>query len=173
MDVRVNLPPRLSAAADACLLPGTTTAWHNAVQAAASRLGPHWPQTDEPTTHTTEMVVATVALIIYLLPPDAPADAVECALDAGTDVEDEPQVLSNQLRRGLADAGHTADSDPLVRLSRKLLDRESFDFVDVPIFMTGGLTRWNSELHSSAPLAYRLLAPVQRPANGAAWECAE
>lgn len=151
----MTLSADLDDATTACLLHGTDAGWHNAVRNAAELLAPHWT---EGHTSDADGVLATVALTLYSLPQDAPTEAVLHALDGDVDLEHEPIALANLLRQGLANTGHTMDSDPLQQLLKRLLSRQQFAMSDVPISMTGGLTRDHSELYDAARRARVLLA---------------
>lgn len=135
--------------------PQTPIAWEEAVGQASRLLAPAWPQ--EPSAGASTALGA-VALTVYALahargvrPSEVSAEAVLDAMDE-VDVEREPSGLKNLLIDELRAAGHTGDDDPLQRLRRSLVRRESFaTTVDVPVDLTGGLTRSPSGLAGAAP----------------------
>ncbi|POX43033.1 hypothetical protein C3486_02090 [Streptomyces sp. Ru73] len=135
--------------------PQTPLAWEEAVVQAGRLLAPAWPQ--EPSAGASTALGA-VALTVYALahargvrPSEVSADTVLDAMDE-VDVEHEPSGLKTLLVNELPAAGHTGDNDPLQRLRLSLIRRESFaTTVDVPIDLTGGLTRCPSGLAGAAP----------------------
>jgi hypothetical protein len=142
--------------------------WCAAVDRAEELIAPGWEAVhgngsrDDAAGYRT---AGTVALVVHVLSRASgcrPALVDRCsvldALSGEEDVEREPADLARVLRRGLAEAGHTdAEGDPIARLHHRLVAREPFALDDVPVALTGGLTRWSSALAGAARRARRAL----------------
>lgn len=141
--------------------PQAPPAWAAAVERAGQLLARAWPQ--QPSSEAASHLGA-VALVVYVLAhshglpaAQVPATAVSEALGGETDVEGEPQALKSTLADGLRAAGHTSGEDPLQLLRLRLVRREPFAMTDVPLSLTGGLTRWPSALSDAAGWTRRVL----------------
>jgi len=126
--------------------------WTDAIARAGDLLAPHDPPDAD--------VLALVALVVYVLPDGAPAAEVRGLLGEGrTDLEGEPVGLKDALYEGLTEAGRLVPGDPARDVLLDLTYRPEWAMGgDVPLAMTGGLSRDHSRLYAALPRARALLA---------------
>ncbi|AXK34658.1 hypothetical protein DVA86_20405 [Streptomyces armeniacus] len=141
--------------------------WEDAVRHAAALLSSHWPKT--PSRGVAD-AVGTVALLLYVLarsagttPAEVPAERLVDELDGPADIEGEPYALREALHQGLVEQGHTERTHPLRQLLARLSQREPLPQPDIPLDLTGGLTRWPSTLSDTARWTHAVLDGARQP----------